>query len=146
MFNKCLIVLAAMLFITTMIVDAKDSEIGKACVIDNIKFVKMPSVMLYDIKELPRVEIIMENNHAVERFANWVIDHFDSVDGWSLTGWSRSGEDKNNNSWNLHIGLINGRMDYETELYNEQQRSWGLLEDWNRERKAVFGLYFIKEI
>lgn len=87
---------------------------------------------------------------ALGRAATWVINNTVKRDGWSFTGWSKSGLDANYNPWRIHIGIVSGEMDVHTAYYLTEQEKhtpgYELLESWNRERSegVRFGFSFSK--
>ena len=73
----------------------------------------------------------------------WTIDNIDTVKGYNLTGWSKSGLDSNLNPWYLKVGVISGRTAGLNEIKREEYRKLGILEDWHRtDNDVAVGIHF----
>lgn len=82
-----------------------------------------------------------KNNLA--RAIDWTVDHADCLNGWSLTGWSKTTLDENYNVSSIKLGFISGRMDYQHYLTHNFEND--LPQERNRPRPAIFGIFFSKE-
>ena len=82
--------------------------------------------------------------------AEWLINNSVKANGWSFTGWSKTGLDENYKPWRLHIGIISGELDVNVayDLSDKENRtpSYALMEEWEHRRsnEVVFGIVFTK--
>jgi hypothetical protein len=82
--------------------------------------------------------------------AKWIIDNTVKLNGWSFTGWSKTGIDEEFHPWRLHVGIISGEIDAniaDSMAENRTPRArWEELEEWQRRRTncVAFGLVFTK--
>jgi hypothetical protein len=74
--------------------------------------------------------------------AKWVIEHLDSLEGWSLTGWSKSGMFDCGNLYRCKIGIINGDLEASRVSYIIENEHLIEFQEWERqlERDPVFGV------
>jgi hypothetical protein len=82
--------------------------------------------------------------------AEWVINNTVKHNGWSFTGWSKTGLDEDFRPWRLHIGIISGELDASlADNLTEKSHctpSYQLLEEWEQRRQNDFavGIVFTK--
>ena len=87
---------------------------------------------------------------ALGKAAVWMINNTVKHNGWSFTGWSKTGLDENFHPWRLHVGIISGELDvniaYDLADKSRCTPSYRLLEEWEQQRtnSLVFGIVFTK--
>ena len=103
----------------------------------------------YDVKEVVPKDI--DGVHVrLGKAAEWFINHSVKVNGWSFTGWSKTGLDEDFRPWRLHVGLIGGELDVNTATDLAEQPTprpqWQVLEDWERRRTqgVAVGIVFTR--
>jgi len=130
----------------------RETEIRK--VLNAKKFESAPVLYLKTKKPPLEVEEVVpraEGPHVrMGKAAEWGINNTAKANGWSFTGWSKTGLDEDFRPWRFHIGVISGELDankaYDLSAQHRRIPRYELLEEWERERTnaVVFGIVFIK--
>lgn len=99
----------------------------------------------------PKPTVHLEGWHiTLGRAGEWFINNTVKHNGWSFTGWTKTGLDEEFRPWRLHIGIINGELDVNTaaDLADRTYCTPGyeLLEEWEHQRHndAVVGIVFTR--
>lgn len=120
----------------------------------NAKRFESGPMFLGEDKELPDIPIPVKPAYGphvrLGKAAEWVVNHSVRTNGWSFSGWSKTGLDEDFRPWRLHIGIISGELDVNTAYDLAEKSRWTprykLLEEWEHKRtnELVFGIVFTK--
>jgi len=122
--------------------------------VKDLKFEAGP--MVIGDREVDPTEILVsvapaEGPHVqLGKAAEWVINNSIKANGWSFSGWSKTGLDEDFRPWRLHIGIISGELDVglADRLADRSNHMSGyeLWQEWNQRRQngIGFGVVFTK--
>lgn len=107
-------------------------EYVRARVLDNYEIVDLRPVMYHAGPLTP----------DIGEPAKWIIEHVDTLNGWSLTGWSKSGMFDCGNFYRVKAGIINGDLEASRISYILENEHLIEYQEWEKqlEQDPVFGV------